>query len=547
MKNKLFKSIMPVLLVGSLFLGACHQPAKKKVKAVASKKSWDKSIAGGFSTQAVLKLDTTQIDTFFKQFPDMAGYAKQVRGFYSTRKLAYAWFDKGQLIEQAGNLANRVMNLQNDGIEQQAPYQKVLDSLMHGAGAATNARQVKADPTLELMLTAQYFAFAKVAWEGVDVKVSKASGWYVPRKQVAYNQYLDSLLKGPGKQGLAAEPVYRQYDLLKIWLKKYRALAASQQWVPIAKEKRKLRLGDSSQYIAQLKKRLFLLEDYKGDTLNSVYDTTLITAVKRFQNRHGLPVNGVVNGATLAALNVPLKSRIIQILVNMERSRWLPVSLDQDYLAVNIPEFKVHVYHADSLLWSCRVVVGQTVHPTTVFYGEIKYVVFSPYWNVPPSIVQKEVLPGIKKNPGYLNDHRMEITGKEDGLPVVRQKPGAANSLGLVKFLFPNSYNIYLHDTPSKSLFGESSRAFSHGCIRVLEPAKLAVFLLGQDKSWDSVRISKAMNAGKEQYVTLQKKVPVFIAYFTAFTDRNNQLNFRDDIYQLDKRLAASIITGKDL
>ena len=140
----------------------------------------------------------------------------------------------------------------------------------------------------------------------------------------------------------------------------------------------------------------------------------------------------------------------------------------------------------------------------------------------------------------------MEITGKEDGLPAIRQKPGPANSLGLVKFLFPNSYNIYLHDTPSKSLFGESSRAFSHGCIRVFEPAKLAGFLLQQDSSWDSVKINKAMNAGTEQYVTLRKKIPVFIAYFTAFTDRDNKLNFRDDIYQLDGSLAAAIITEKE-
>ena len=244
-------------------------------------------------------------------------------------------------------------------------------------------------------------------------------------------------------------------------------------------------------------------------------------------------------------LNVPLKNRIRQILVNMERSRWLPVTLNGDYLAVNIPEFKLHVYHADSLLWSCNVVVGQTMHQTTLFYGEIKQVVFSPYWNVPKSIVRKEIIPGINKDTGYISKHGMEITGQRDGFPIVRQKPGPENSLGLVKFLFPNSYDIYLHDTPSKSLFGETSRAFSHGCIRVMEPLKLAEFLLKNRKDWDPDKIEQAMHSGKEEYVSLHTKVPVFIAYFTAFTDRDNRLNFRKDIYRLDELLASMILTGK--
>ncbi|WP_199200320.1 L,D-transpeptidase family protein [Adhaeribacter arboris] len=203
------------------------------------------------------------------------------------------------------------------------------------------------------------------------------------------------------------------------------------------------------------------------------------------------------------------------------------------------------VYRADSLLWSCNAVVGQTDHATTLFYGEIKYVVFSPYWNIPPGILRKEVIPGMKKNANYLKNHNMEITGYRAGLPVVRQKPGPSNSLGLVKFLFPNSYNIYLHDTPAKSLFNESARAFSHGCIRIAEPAKLAGFLLKDNQKWNSAKIDSAMHSGKEHYVTIKNKVPVFIAYFTAFIDRNGRLNFRKDIYNLDERLAATIISGE--
>jgi len=188
-------------------------------------------------------------------------------------------------------------------------------------------------------------------------------------------------------------------------------------------------------------------------------------------------------------------------------------------------------------LWSSNAIVGKAIHPTTQFYGAIKYVVFSPYWNVPPGILRNEIIPALKKDPNYLAKHHMEITGYNKWIPVIRQKPGKQNSLGLVKFLFPNSYNIYLHDTPTRSLFNETSRAFSHGCIRIENPQKLAGYLLRDRGNWGQDNIKMAMQNGKEKYVTLSKPVPVFIAYFTAFIDRDNRLNFRKDIYNLDNKL----------
>ncbi|HTD93164.1 MAG TPA: L,D-transpeptidase family protein, partial [Chitinophagaceae bacterium] len=164
------------------------------------------------------------------------------------------------------------------------------------------------------------------------------------------------------------------------------------------------------------------------------------------------------------------------------------------------------------------------------------YIVFSPYWNVPPSIIKNEVVPGIKKNKNYLANHNMEWNNG-----AVRQKPGPANSLGLVKFLFPNSYNIYLHDTPSKSLFSETNRAFSHGCIRLSEPKKMATYLLRKDPAWTNEKITKAMNSGTEKYVTLNPTIPVFIGYFTAWVDSEGRLNFRDDIYGHDKKMAEKM------
>jgi murein L,D-transpeptidase YcbB/YkuD len=537
MKYTCYRAIAFATLIIVVFLSACRHDVKKKAVKKA-KVQWDKTIPGSFSQQVVMKIDSSQVDSFFVHYPELKNYATQVKNFYRTRKFAYAWFEKGQIIEQANNLANRVMNLENDGVYRPIPYKSGLDSLLHGQSVKNKAASPNLN--LEMMLTAQYFAFAQMVYQGADQTVSKASGWNVPRKKVNYDQFLDSLLKAPSHQ--ANEPVYRQYQLLKGFLKKYRQLETEGNWEPIIAKK--LKQGDSSQAVLQVKKRLYRLEDYTGDTTSTLFNEDLKTAVTLFQKRNGLAVDGTVGGATLVALNTPIKKLITRIIVNMERSRWLPVSLSGRYLAVNIPEFQLHAYNADSLLWSCNVVVGQTTHPTTIFSGEIKYVVFSPYWNVPPSIVRNEVLTGIRRNPGYLKAHNMEITGKEDGLPVVRQKPGVTNSLGLVKFLFPNSYNIYLHDTPSKSLFGETSRAFSHGCIRVVAPAKLASFLLADTVKWSPEKIKSAMNKGSEQYVTLKDKVPVFLAYFTAFTDRSNHLNFRKDIYQLDDRLAASLITA---
>jgi murein L,D-transpeptidase YcbB/YkuD len=192
----------------------------------------------------------------------------------------------------------------------------------------------------------------------------------------------------------------------------------------------------------------------------------------------------------------------------------------------------------DSMVFSCNVVVGKSTNKTVIFRGDMKYVVFSPYWNVPNSIINKEILPAMRRNPNYLAKHNMEYNGGK-----IRQKPGPNNSLGLVKFLFPNSFNIYLHDTPSKSLFNEDKRAFSHGCIRVAEPFQLAKYLLRHDGNWTEEKIRAAMNSGNEQYVTLKKTVPVYLVYFTAFVDPRGKLNFRDDIYGRDTELKKMLFT----
>ena len=325
-------------------------------------------------------------------------------------------------------------------------------------------------------------------------------------------------------------------DAMREQLKRYDAIQKQGGWKPLAPMQKKYSEGDSLADIRQIKHRLFMTGDLKNDDTSLVFNDDMSKAVKNFQYRYGIKTDGTIGGNTLSEMNRPVDFRIRQILVNMERLRWVPAQPDEDYILVNIPAFQLYAYEKGKLAFKMNVVVGSTQNSTVIFTGKLKHVVFSPYWNVPPSIVNKEVLPGIKKNPNYLANHNMEWNGGH-----VRQKPGIKNSLGLVKFLFPNSYNIYLHDTPSKSLFTEDKRAFSHGCIRVSEPKKLARWILRNEPAWTDSTIEKAMHSGKEKYVNVKQDVQVFIGYFTAFVDGKDNMNFRDDIYGHDKRLAEKM------
>jgi murein L,D-transpeptidase YcbB/YkuD len=233
--------------------------------------------------------------------------------------------------------------------------------------------------------------------------------------------------------------------------------------------------------------------------------------------------------------------RIEQLLVNLERMRWMPAEPNGSLIWVNIPAFKLYVQDGSKQLFNMDVVVGKEGHSTVMFSGNLNQVVFSPYWNLPENIVKKEVLPHIEKNSQYLAENNMEITGEEDGVPVIRQLPGDKNQLGKIKFLFPNSFNIYFHDTPFKDLFNKDKRAFSHGCIRLREPVKLAEYLLVDQPEWTPAKIDSAMNSGKEKYVRVKEPVPVLIYYYTAWADDNNQLQFRDDIYGHDEKLAKKM------
>ena len=279
--------------------------------------------------------------------------------------------------------------------------------------------------------------------------------------------------------------------------------------------------------------------DFQGMDSSNVFNDSLEIAVRNFQERHGYTPTGVIRDSLIKEMNVPVTERIAQLLMNMDRMRWIVNRSDGDLIVVNIPEFELHAYQENKKIFDMDVVVGKDGHNTMVFNGNLNQVVFDPYWNVPSSIVENEILPEMDKDPHYLQKQEMEITGKdENGLPVIRQKPGDKNALGKVKFLFPNSFNIYFHDTPVKSLFNKDKRAFSHGCIRLRDPEKMASYVLSDQPEWTAEKIDEAMNSGDEKFVKVKKPIPVVITYFTAWVDDNGQLNFRSDIYGHDQELA---------
>jgi murein L,D-transpeptidase YcbB/YkuD len=399
------------------------------------------NLAGNFSDQSTLRFSANRLDSFFARYDSLRSFKTDLTNFYTPRNYAFAWYTDSGLTEQASHLYVRLENLPEEGLNLVVPYKRTLDSLIN----AGNSQTIDQKSETELLLTSLYFFFAQKVWGGLEESATQKVDWLMPRKKLSYSALLDSVLK-TGNTSSVKEPVYRQYNLLKEYLKKYKALPADNSTLSLAGNK-PIRPGDSSPEIVKLRKKLSLLGDLTntGDASSSLYDSTLLIAVKRFQERHGMPTDGIVGGGMVRELNIPVPQLIEKIMVNMERNRWLPTNVRGKYLAVNIPEFVLHSYYDDSLLWNMNVVVGKDVNKTVIFAGNINQIVFSPYWNVPESILKKEILPGIAKNPNYLASHHMEKFG--DG---VRQKPGPWNSLGGVKFLFPNSHSIYLHDTPSK-------------------------------------------------------------------------------------------------
>jgi murein L,D-transpeptidase YcbB/YkuD len=483
---------------------------------------------------ALKPFDSTLVAPFFEKYKELNAYKEDVMLVYRNHKFNYLWHDSKGRKETAEVLYSRINSISAEGIFQEVPYKLEFDALL--------AESLATDLTKELMLTSLYFFYTDKVLAGIDQKKREEMGWFLERESSSYVSYLDTLLANPGLVNKETQ-LNKQYYLLKNALKKYQDIAGLGGWdsIPLPENFKSLKPRDSSELILAIRKRLFITGDLKEDSGSSVFDESLSKGISVFQQRHGFIVDQAIGKKTIGAMNVSVADRIKTIMINMERCRWISpnVSKEKEYIVVNIPAYKLTYIKNDSIALQSDVVVGTTMNQTVIFSGKMKYIVFSPYWNIPQSIIKKEVIPGIQKNSNYLANHNMEWN---KGL--VRQKPGVRNSLGLVKFLFPNSNNIYLHDTPSKSLFQRESRAFSHGCIRVAKPKELAQAILANDPKWNSEKIDWAMNKGSETWYTIKNEIPVYIGYFTAWMDRNGNLNFYNDVYNRDGQL-VSFLTKK--
>ncbi len=349
------------------------------------------------------------------------------------------------------------------------------------------------------------------------------------------------------------------YRRLQSYLAEYRKLAESGGW-PRVPDGPTLRPGDVDERLPTLNRRLVITGDLPvaaASTPAATYGGELEAAVKNFQARHGLDSDGIVGPATLRALNVPVEARIDQIRLNLERGRWVLDHLEDDFVVVNIAAFRVYVYRDRKPVWSTRVVVGKTYHKTPTFRSQMKYIVFNPTWTVPYSIATKEMLPAIKRDPNYLAARNFDVknrngdvidhasidwttvTARNFGYTFV-QRPGTSNALGEIKFMFPNQYAIYLHDTPSKSLFGRAARSFSHGCVRVERPFDFAEVLLEPD-GWTRERIDAERSNRATKSVFLSKPLPVLLLYWTAEVGDDGQIHFYDDVYQRDQAVLTAL------
>ena len=346
----------------------------------------------------------------------------------------------------------------------------------------------------------------------------------------------------PGQQLAGFDPPFPLFRRLQAELPKMRVLAARSDLRPLPTPLPVLRPGDTDPSAPVLRQRLALLGDLADDTATdpTVYDAGLVAGVKRFQERHGLAADGVIGPATARALRVQPAMRVQQIELAMERLRWLPLHVADRFILVNLPQFRLFGFRAGvpGPRIAMAVVVGSAArrNETPILHADLEHVVFRPHWHVPPGIAEKEILPKVRRDPGYLERHHMDMVDSR-----VRQRPGRDNALGLVKFIFPNEHGVYMHDTPQKSLFGRAQRDFSHGCIRVADPVGLAEFVLG----WDRARIVQAMQRGRDnRWVAVPEPIPVYLLYSTAVVDESGRLYFFEDLYGHDAELARAVARG---
>ncbi|MGR8935230.1 MAG: L,D-transpeptidase family protein [Gammaproteobacteria bacterium] len=501
---------------------------------------------------------------------DFSAQQQELDALYQLSAGGLLWVN-GQVLSERGVAALELLKNAADHGLNAADYD--VDSLL--------AKQLKIGQNVSLERAALYDSALNIALLRYlsDLHTGRVNPAKLKFKFKAKEQPPDyaQLLFDAAQQGNVAkladnvEPQLAMYRNLKQLLPRYRALALHNQ-IPAFGFGKKLSPGQNHPQVPQLREFLLAVGDLSEDQYSrldpnaTAYSAVLVEAIKKFQYRHGLKDDGVIGSRTVAMLNVPLHQRVRQIELAMERLRWLPELKNSPYVLVNIPAFRLWAFDAPNpegqYALTMKVVVGEALDKQTpVFMADMRYLDFKPYWNVPYSIIKKEILPKLAHDAAYLSKHDMEVVTRfgndvqavaltgdsfgslRSGSLRVRQRPGKKNALGAVKFVFPNENGVYMHDTPSQQYFARERRDFSHGCIRVAEPKNLAEFVLKFQQGWDADAIGKAMAAeNKPRRVRLKDAIPVIIFYATAMTDSHGNALFFDDIYGHDNNLSVALL-----
>ena len=473
----------------------------------------------------------------------------------------------GELLWLASSRANalisRLKNAEADGLDPNDYPSKQLATIS-ATGPSADKRGLA---IIELYFSSAFLEYASDLKVGRFLPSKVDPNFFIESRTIDQQAALKDLAQTDSIDRFfdAWQPPGQRYAALRTVLAKYRALAAKGGWntVPLGES---IKPGMSDPRIPAIRARLSLTDGASGEVgaaEGQLYGNALVEVVKRFQARQGLEGDGVIGSTTIVAMNVPVQERIKSIILAMERLRWMPENLGQQYLIVNIAGFELRRVNAGKVEERMAVVVGKPYHRTPVFSDRIRFLEFNPYWNVPPDIAVNEELPVLRRNPAGLSAQGFEVVrGNQVSDPSsvdwssvgpghfpyqLRQRPGPNNALGRVKFMFPNPHNVYLHDSPARNLFERNVRAFSHGCIRLSRPLDLAeqVLRVGGVQGWSKERINDVVASTKNTVVNLREPLPVHITYLTAWAD-DGVANFRQDIYGHDAKLLAAL-EGKSI
>jgi L,D-transpeptidase YcbB len=487
---------------------------------------------------------------------------KLTRALYERRGFAPAWIENGSPRPQMNALIRAVHAADREGLDPELYSASLLDRRKEEASRGfltSKGFDPREAVAMDVWLTWLYLKFASDLADGVSDLAHADPAWKIQPETFDPMEKLEAALRDNriAESLFELTPTHQDYRALQKALSDHRRQAEAGGW-PQVPPTLKIKPGQSSPQVLALARRLLASGDFTAEiparTHTLTYEPALQEAVKRFQRRHGLADDGVAGSSLAAELNVPVQNRLRQIELNMERWRWLPRNLGDEYILVNIPEMRLDVWERGTVPLSMRVVVGKPDTPTPIFNDVMTYIVFAPYWNVPTDIAANETLPSVVQDPGFLDKMNMAVVdaaghevdpqsidlGSPDSYRF-RQRPGTSNALGLVKFMFPNQFNVYLHDTPADTLFARVSRSLSHGCVRLEEPEKLAEYVLRDQHEWTRERITEAMHGADERTVKLKRPIPVYLGYWTSRVGADGAVQFRKDVYGIEGRLSAKL------